>query len=262
VYSTRNSESDATHLGVIIMPGGGYNELIDAKEQRPLAEYFTRKLGATAFVLYYRLVQADGTYRYPVPMWDAQRAIRSVRFNAARYHVDPDQLGIFGFSAGGHLASTVAIHSGTSFDLPSADSIDATDARPDFLGLGYPVISMDPAQYASPTSLAHLLSGYTGTQLAQLEQFLSGQNEVDASSPPTFLFESQDDTRISPLNSTLFVDALNAAGVPNEAHIFSDGVHGDGLARGSGAEQLWPQLFGRWLEKRGLLSATRAPAAS
>ncbi len=105
----------------------------------------------------------------------------------------------------------MAIHFDTSFGLVAADSIDGTDARPDFLGLGYPVISMDPSQYASPNSLNHLLFGYTGTELAQLEQYLSGQKQVNQTTPPTFLFESEDDKQISSQNSSLFIQSLNAA---------------------------------------------------
>jgi acetyl esterase/lipase len=254
VYAPENS-SGMSNLGIVVMPGGGYNELIDTQEQGPVAEYFANKLGITSFVLYYRLVQANGTYRYPVPMWDAQRAIRYVRANAAQYGIAEDRVGIFGFSAGGHLASTAAIHFASSFGLPDPDSLDATDARPDFVGLGYPVISMDPNQYASPNSLHHLLFGYTGADLAQLEHYLSGQDQVNETTPPTFLFESQDDKQISSQNSTLFSEALNSAGVPSEVHIFETGLHGDGLAQGQIAEHAWPHLFRNWLIERGLLAA-------
>lgn len=250
---TPNGESSITDAGIIVMPGGGYNQLIDKAEQAPVARHFANKLGITTFVLYYRLVQANGTYRYPVPMWDAQRAVRLIRANAAQYGIDPSKIGVFGFSAGGHLASTIAIHFDTSFGLTPEDSVDSTDARPDFLGLGYPVISMDPNQYASPNSLAHLLSGYTGTELAQLETYLSGQKQANSTTPPAFLFESWDDMRISSQNSSLFYEALNTAKVPSEAHIFQKGLHGDGLATGQQEEHTWPRLFRKWLVVRGLL---------
>ncbi|MEI9974720.1 MAG: alpha/beta hydrolase [Ignavibacteriota bacterium] len=242
-----------TTIGIIVMPGGGYNQLTDKSEQTPVANHFANKLGITTFILYYRLVQANGTYRYPVPMWDAQRAVRLVRANAAQYAIDPTKIGVFGFSAGGHLASTIAIHSDTSFNLTTQDGIDSTDPRPDFLGLGYPVISMDPNQYASPNSLAHLLSGYTGTELTQLETYLSGQEQVTSTTPPTFLFESWDDMQISSQNSSLFYEALNTAKVPAEGHIFQKGLHGDGLAVGQEEEYIWPSLFRNWLIVRGLL---------
>ena len=247
----------ATNIGIVVIPGGGYNELTDANEQTPVAQYFADKLGITAFILYYRLVQANGTYRYPVPMWDAQRAIRYVRANAAQYGIDPAHIGVFGFSAGGHLASTISIHFATNFDLPTQDSLDQTDARPDFVGLGYPVISMDPAQYASPASLDHLLHGYSGSERLQLETYLSGQKQVDSKTPPTFLFESYDDKVISSQNSSLYTEALVSAKVPSEAHIFQKGKHGVGLADDEPYEYIWPELFHNWLSEQGLLPAPR-----
>jgi acetyl esterase/lipase len=243
----------ATNIGIVVIPGGGYNELIDENEQTPVGQYFADKLGVTAFVLYYRLVQADGTYRYPVPMWDGQRALRYVRYNAAQFGIDSSRIGVFGFSAGGHLASTIAIHFDANFDLPTQDDIDSTDARPDFLGLGYPVISMDPQQYAAASSLNHLLYGYMGAELSQLEDYLSGQKQVSTKTPPTFLFESSDDKVVNVQNSSLFYEALVTAGVPSEAHIFEHGTHGDGLASDEPAEQVWPELFHNWLNERGLI---------
>jgi acetyl esterase/lipase len=235
------------------MPGGGYNELIDESEQAPVAQYFADKLGVTTFILYYRLVQANGTYRYPVPMWDGQRAVRYVRFNAAEFDLDPARIGVFGFSAGGHLASTIAIHFASNFNLPNGDEIDQTDARPDFLGLGYPVISMDPNQFASHASLSHLLRGYSGSELAKLEDYLSGQKQVTAHTPPTFLFESFDDKVVNSQNSSLFYEALVTAGVPSESHIFEKGKHGVGLAQEEPYEHVWPTLFHHWLAERGLV---------
>lgn len=141
-----NGEAAVTTVGIIVMPGGGYNELIDKDEQAPVAKHFANKLGITTFALYHRLVEASVTYRYPVPMWDAQRTVRKVRANAAQYGIDPSKIGVFGFPAGGHRASTMAIHFDTSFGDTAQDSVDSTDPRPDFMGLGYPVISMDPNQ--------------------------------------------------------------------------------------------------------------------
>jgi len=235
------------------MPGGGYDRLTDLKEQAPVGEYFSQTLHVTTFVLFYRLVQPDGNYRYPVPMWDGQRALKLVRYRAAQYGVDPNRVGIFGFSAGGHLASTITLHSGTDFDLPEHDAVDAMKARPNFVGLGYPVISMLPDQYASPNSRSHLLYGYEGRNLDRLEHYLSGQLNVTAHTPPVFLFESMDDQKISPQNSVLFSDALRAAGVPSDVHLFAHGVHGAGLATGIPDEEAWPNMFHDWLDKLGYL---------
>jgi len=182
---------------------------------------------------------------------------RYVRFNAAKFLINQSHIGVFGFSAGGHLASTIAIHFDTNFSLPLQvqDSIDQTDARPDFLGLGYPVISMDPNQYASPSSLAHLLYGYTSTELTQLEHYLSGQKQVNSTTPPTFLFESFDDAVVNSQNSSLFYEALVTAHVPSEAHIFQKGTHGAGLATTELYEYVWPELLHNWLSENWLIAA-------
>jgi len=238
---------------ILVIPGGGYDRLSDVKEQTPVAEYFSHNFNITTFVLYYRLVQPDGTYRYPVPMWDGQRALKLVRYHAHEYGIDPNRVGVFGFSAGGHLASTLALHSASDFDLPVHDAVDAMNGRPDILGLGYPVISMNPAQFAAPSSLAHLLYGYSGHALDHLENYLSGQENVTVRTPPVFLFESMDDQRISPQNSVVFAQALHAAGIPSDVHLFAHGIHGAGLARGIPEEQAWPELFHQWLVRQRFL---------
>jgi acetyl esterase/lipase len=209
-------------------------------------------LGITTFILYYRLVnKKDGTYRYPVPMWDAQRAIRYVRSNAAHFNINPNHVGVFGFSAGGHLASTIALHSDQNFGLKNTDSLDQINARPMFLGIGYPVISMDPKH--SPNSLKHLLHGYSGKERTHLENFLSGQKNVGPNTPPTFIFTSLDDQQISPQNSLLFIKALDSAHIPHEAQVFKHGHHGVGLAENEPEEKVWPKLFGKWLKTMKLI---------
>jgi acetyl esterase/lipase len=252
IYPAQSTGS-ASNTAIIVMPGGGYDRLSDRKEQAPVGEYFSQKLGIVTFVLFYRLVQPDGTYRYPVPMWDGQRALKLVRYRAAQYGIAPDRIGLFGFSAGGHLASTITLHSATDFNLLQRDSIDDVKARPDFLGLGYPVISMLPDQYASPNSLRHLLYEYSGRDLDHLEHYLSGQLNVTPHTPPVFLFESLDDEQISPQNSVLFAQALHEANIPAEVHLFKHGVHGAGLAEGIPEEQDWPEMFHAWLEREGYL---------
>lgn len=174
VFPGVSGESGA-QPAIMIIPGGGYDRLTDTKEQIPVAEYFSRELHVTAVLLYYRLVQHDGTYRYPVPMWDGQRAIRLLRGRAAQLNIDPHRVAVFGFSAGGHLASTLALHSGSDFDLPQHDAVDAQPARPDLLGLGYPVISMDPADVPPSGSYRNLLEGYGGAELHHLQTYLSGR---------------------------------------------------------------------------------------
>lgn len=191
----------------------------------------------------------DGTYRYPVPMWDAQRAVRYVRSNAAQFNINPNYIGVFGFSAGGHLAATIALHSDQNFGLTNQDSLDRTNAQVAFLGLGYPVISMSAKDFAASDARTYLLRGYTGDQLAQLRKFLSANRNVHSNSPPTFIFASYDDQRIDPENSLLFIKALREAGVPYESHMFQHGKHGAGLAEDNPEEGVWPKLFGQWLSR-------------
>jgi len=238
---------------ILIIPGGGYDRLSDIQEQAPVAEYFSRTFHVTAFVLYYRLVQHDGTYRYPIPMWDGQRAIKLIRAEAPQLGIDPRRLAVFGFSAGGHLASTLALHPGTDFGLSRLDAIDRENGHPDLLGLGYPVISMDPADVPPSGSYRNLLHGFSGSELKQLQNYLSGEQNVTPRIPPVFLFESKDDAVISPENSELFIDALRARGIPTDAHLFKHGKHGDGLATDEPEESAWPGMFGLWLEEQRFL---------
>ena len=247
------AEGGAASPAILIIPGGGYDRLTDQKEQEPVATYFSHTLHAASFVLYYRLATPGSAYGYPVPMWDGQRAIKLVRSRAAQLSVDPNRLALFGLSAGGHLASTLALHFATDFGLPVHDAVDAEPARPDLLALGYPVISMDPADVAPSGSYRNLLRGFSGAELGHLEQYLSGEKNVTAHTPPVFLFESMDDARISPQNSVLFVEALKAKGIAEEAHLFAHGEHGAGLAVDVPEESAWPQMFEHWLVQQQFL---------
>jgi acetyl esterase/lipase len=238
---------------VLLIPGGGYDRLSDTKEQAPVAEYFSQRLRLTSFILYNRLVQSDGTYRYPGPMWDGQRALKLIRYLGPKYGINPGRVGVFGFSAGGHLATMLAVHSETDFGLPQHDAVDLQNGRPDFLGLGYPVISMNPARFAAQSSRSHLLYGYRGEALEHLQNYLSGQENVHSDTPPVFLFESMDDGRVSAQNSVLFAQALQAAKVPAEIQLFTHGIHGAGLAGAIPDEQTWPELFRQWLVGLGFL---------
>jgi len=253
VFRTQ-SESHEPKPAILVIGGGGYDHLTDTKEQSPVAEYFSQTMGVDSFVLYYRLVQPDGTYRYPVPMWDGQRAIKLIRARAAQLDIDPSRVAMFGFSAGGHLASTLALHSASDFDLPEHDPVDSQRGRPDLLGLGYPVISMDPADVPTSGSYNNLLRGFEGPELQHLQTYLSGEKNVTAHTPPVFLFESMDDARISPQNSVLFVASLRAQRIPIDAHLFAHGVHGAGLAEGIPEESAWPEMFHHWLVEQRFIT--------
>ena len=250
--------SNGPSAAILLIPGGGYDRLTNLKEQDPVAAYFSVQLNITTFILNYRLVQGNATYRYPVPMWDGQRALKYIRAHAGEFHIDPARIGVFGFSAGGHLATMLAEHSGNDFNLKGApytqDSIDTQSGKVDFLGLGYLVISMDPEQYGNSASRNHLLAGYRGKELEKLQHYLSGQEKISSHTPPVFLFVSTDDQRINPQNSIQFAEALKTANIPADVHVFPHGAHGVGLAQDMPEEKVWPELFHQWLISQGLLS--------
>ncbi len=229
---------------VVVAPGGGYAHLALNHEGRQVANWFNAQ-GVTAFVLKYRL---GPTYHHPVELEDAQRAIRTVRARAAEFGVRPDRIGMMGFSAGGHLASTA----GTHFDAgtpTAADPIERVSSRPDFLILAYPVIVSDPP-YAHQGSFHYLLGDNPSPAL--LEN-LSNDRQVTAETPPTFLFHTNADTTVPAENSVRFYLALRKAGVPAELHIFEPGSHGVGLALSDPVLDAWPPLLSTWLRHRGLL---------
>jgi acetyl esterase/lipase len=230
--------------GVIVCPGGGYGFLAKDYEGSDIARWLN-SLGVTAFVLQYRIAPR---YHYPAPVEDAQRAIRFVRAHAADYGIRQDRIGIWGFSAGGHLASTT----GTHFDAGSphaADPIDRVGCRPDFMILAYPVISFT-TPYTNRGSLRNLLGDHPDPKLVTS---LSNETQVTAQTPPTFLFCTDADQTVPPENSVLFYLALRKAGVPAELHIYERGPHGVGLAPADAVLVTWTQRLKDWLDIRGLL---------
>ena len=232
----------AAHTGVVVCPGGGYQNLAMDHEGRQIADWLNG-LGVAAFVLKYRL---GPRYHHPVEMEDAQRAMRFTRFHAAEYGIAADRVGIWGFSAGGHLASTV----GTHFDSGSAgatDPIDRVSCRPDFMVLAYPVISMSPP-YVHQGSMRNLLGDNPDPALVKL---LSNELQVTPHTPPTFLFHTDDDNVVPVENSILFYQALHANHVPAEMHIFERGPHGVGLAPKDPTLSAWPTLLANWLRAHG-----------
>ena len=241
--------AQSTGTAVVVCPGGGYVHLAMDHEGQQVARWLN-SLGVTAFVLKYRL---GPRYRHPNELMDAQRAIRTVRTKAAEYHLQPDRIGIMGFSAGGHLASTAATHF-DSGDASATDPIDRAPSRPDFLILGYPVISFSEP-YVHRGSLHALLGDNPDPQLVTL---LSNELQVTAQTPPTFLFHTTTDNVVPVENSVLFYLALRKAGVPAEMHIYERGPHGVGLAPTDEALSSWPARLADWLRVRGLLNgATR-----
>ena len=241
------SPAKAAGTAVIICPGGGYVQLDMVHEGRETAEWLN-SLGITVFVLKYRL---GPRYHHPAMLQDAQRALRYVRANADQFGVSPSRIGIMGFSAGGHLASTAATHFDSGNPL-APDLIDRVSSRPDFLILCYPVISFT-SEYSHKGSRYMLLGEHPDPRLAES---LSNEKQVTAQTPPTFLFHMADDKVVPPENSVLFYLALLKAGVPAELHVYEQGKHGCALARTDPVLSSWTTRLTDWLKVRGLLRKT------
>ena len=242
IYQPNGNHADAT--AVIVCPGGGYGALAMNHEGRQIANWLN-SYGIVAVVLKYRL---GPRYHHPVEMGDAQRAVRMVRAQAADLGVAPGRIGAWGFSAGGHLVSTI----GTHFDAGKPDAADAVErasSRPDFMILAYPVISFT-TPYTHQGSLKNLLGEKPDGALVQS---LSNELQVTAQTPPTFLFHTNADTGVPAENSVLFYLALRKAGVPAEMHIYEKGPHGVGLGNPDPALSAWPQALANWFRTRGLL---------
>jgi acetyl esterase/lipase len=240
-----------TGTAVVICPGGGYGFLASGHEGTDVADWLNQR-GIAAFVLKYRIVtRGRPGPLHPAPLADAQRAIRTVRAHARRWGIDPKRVGICGFSAGGHLASSAATHFDDGHPADS-DPVEHQSSRPDFLILGYPVISMNPP-YTHLGSRNNLL-GKTADK-KDVESLCSDQ-AVTKETPPTFLFHTDEDQAVPAMNSILFYTALKQHGVPAELHIYEKGAHGVGLApserfRDKGLNG-WPDRLNEWLVRRGL----------
>lgn len=237
---------------VVICPGGGYAIHATDHEGVQPARFFNR-MGVTAFVLRYRL----SPYRHPIPLGDAQRAIRLVRANAGQYGIDPNRVGIMGFSAGGHLTST-AVTQFDSGDASSSDPIAIQSCRPSFGILGYPVVSF-VADYSHKGSARNLLGDNPTHE--QLES-LSSDTRVTSETPPVFLFHTAEDVGVPAENSVAFFAACLKHKVPAELHVYQQGPHGVGLANEHPALAQWIDQAGTWLRQNGLLTSLERQAIS
>ena len=239
------SKGRGSGAAIVVCPGGGYQHLAMDYEGYDVAKWLNT-LGVSAFVLKYRL---GPRYHHPIELGDAQRAIRMVRTRAAEYGVQPDRIGIMGFSAGGHLASTA----GTHFDNgnpKAADPVDRAGSRPDFMVLCYPVISF--VAFAHQGSKQMLLGDNPDPKLVEL---LSNELQVTRDTPPTFLFHTTTDATVPVENSVMFYSALRKAGVPAEMHIYERGRHGVGLASSDPVLSSWPARLADWLRIHGWAAA-------
>ncbi len=217
----------ANGMAVVVCPGGGYGALAVDHEGKQIAQWLNSQ-GIAAFVLRYRL---GPRYRHPAPLADAQHALKMVRARPERFQ----KIGIWGFSAGGHLASTAA----TMFEGP--------ETRPDFAILAYPVITFTDEPQVHKGSRRNLLGDQPSPELVRQ---LSTELRVTANTPPIFLFHTNEDKGVPPENSILFYLACRKAGVPVEMHIYEKGPHGVGLAHTDYALSSWSARLGDWLRRR------------
>ena len=232
---------------VVILPGGGYENLAAIHEGREIADWFT-SLGFRAFVLSYRL--SSHGYLLPVPLLDARRAIQTVRARSADYHIDPNRIVAIGFSAGGHLAALAATQPVPG--KPDADDpIDRASSRPDYLVLGYPWIG---AISSDTSHLSYCKSFNVMDRCEALRLAYSPDLFVTKDTPPTFLFHTFNDETVPVEQGMRFYEALLKAGVPSEMHIFANGHHGVGLGGTDPALEQWPVLLENWLQAQGLLA--------
>ncbi len=263
------STTNPNGAAVVICPGGGYEHLSPIREGRNVAIKFNG-YGVAGFVLRYRygVVAGNAPFQHPIEMWDVQRAVRWVRANAARYGLDPNRVGIIGFSAGGHLASTVATHfdagnpDNTSINYypGTKDSVDAVSCRPDFQILGYPVINMDSSIVHAGSRTALL-----GTSPSQtLLRLLSNERQVTASTPNGFIFAARNDATVPPQNSRAYADSLKKRGLHGDTLFVATGGHGFGLADGAdgavndASAKVWPDSARAWMQRMGYMTATTA----
>jgi acetyl esterase/lipase len=236
----------ANGAAVVVCPGGGYGFLAVDHEGHQVAQWLNG-IGVSAFVLQYRIAPR---YHHPAPMQDVQRAIRMVRARAVEWRIDPGRIGVWGFSAGGHLASTALTH----FDEgkpDAADPIERASCRPDFGVLVYPVIVFGKP-YTHEGSMKNLLAD--GVKDPRLVAEMSTEKQVTAKTPPCFLIHTGGDTGVPPENSIDFYLALRKAGVPAELHVYEKGEHGFGLGGSDPVLSTWPDRLAAWMRGRGLLA--------
>lgn len=241
--------AQANGTAIVICPGGGYQRLAYGHEGIDVARWLSAQ-GVTCFLLKYR----QREYGHPAPLRDALRAIRIVRSRATEFGVDPERIGIIGFSAGGHLASSAA----TLFDHADGKTgadLDAVSARPSFAILVYPVIMME-GPHIHAGSRNNLIGEHAAPEMIER---LSTDRQVSKATPPIFLVHTQDDATVPVENALAFYAAARRAGVPIEMHLYEQGRHGFGLKSKAPPTNEWPQRCETWLRSHGWL---KPPAAA
>lgn len=232
----------------VVCPGGGYVRLSITNEGSGFQRWLN-SLGVSVFVLKYRLKE----YGHPAPLRDVLRAVRIVRSRASEFGVDPHRVGVFGSSAGGHLAACA----GTLFDHPMGKTgavLDAVSARPDFILMQYPVILME-GPFVHQDSRTSLLGNNPSPELSAL---LSVDRQVTRNTPPAFLVATAEDKSVPLENAVAFYTALRKAGVSAELHLYEKGPHGFGLRKDLGPTSDWPKRAEEWMHSHGWLKANLA----
>jgi acetyl esterase/lipase len=235
---------------VIVLPGGGYTHVVMEKEGAVEGRWLAAH-GIAAFVLQYRLSPA---YRYPVPMLDGERAVRYVRSHASEFGIEPGRIGVWGFSAGGHLAGYLATvpeaHARTS-----SDPVERVSAHPDFAVFSYARLSME----ASVPRTGNMESLVGDNPTPEMLDIISVVRHVTKDTSPSFIYSTTADQTVNSMNSTAYYDALKRAGVPVELHIFELGPHGTGMGqnlRGLAELEVWPVLLQHWMQLHGWMMPT------
>ncbi len=232
---------------VLIAPGGGYRHVVIDKEGFEMARWLAAR-GVTAFVLFYRLPHQGWAAGPDVPLADAQRALRLIRHEHAAYDIDPQRISVMGFSAGGHVAASLA----TGFARATYAPLDAADrlsARPDGAALIYPVIAMREA-LAHPGSRERLLGA---SPRAEQELAHSPDHNVPADAPPCFMLHAEDDDVVPVGNTLAMRDGLKARGITVDTHLYASGGHGFGISRAPGKPvAVWPEAWLAWARHKGL----------
>ena len=253
VYAWPAAREKANGAAFVVCPGGGYGGLAADHEGTQVAKWFNG-IGVSAFVLHYRL--GSNGYHFPTQLIDVQRAIRHVRANAKEYGIDPERIGIIGFSAGGHLASMAA----TMFDEKPAgmtnDAVDQVSARPTVAAPTYPVISMI-SDFGHKGSRKNLLGPNDNDEMAK---HVSTELRVTANTPPIFIFHTDDDTVVPAENPVAFYLACRKHQVPAELHIYKPGPHGVGLYLGDPVLGTWSGHLRDWLRNQGFLKPSKRTA--
>ncbi|WP_373963763.1 alpha/beta hydrolase [Kosakonia sacchari] len=238
VYAPQNPNG----VGILVTPGGSYRRVVLDKEGSALAPCFNAK-GYTLFVMTYRLPGDGHEEGADAPLADVQRAIRVIRARAQEWRLDPERIGIMGFSAGGHAAASLGTRYNENVYHP-VDEMDKQHARPAFMALVYPVITMHQ-EIDHPMSRQQLIGDTPGDE--QIRRY-SAEQMADENTPPTFLLHAVDDPAVQVENSVVMFSALRRLGVPVEMHLFEQGKHGFGIRDALGLPvAIWPELMMAWI---------------